>query len=1420
MIGTLQSDEAWITMRNGTVTYPPINSASGLATYTDRNGNQISVNSSGVFTDTLGTTALTVSGLGTASSPMKVAYTSPFPSSVNYQVNYTTYTVATNFGVSTIHEFGATAEPLVSSIVLPDGSQYTFGYEATPSTPSTGACTPLSGTYSTNCVTARLKSIQLPTGGTITYAYTNGNNGIYSDGSAATLTRTTPDGTWTYVQVKNTGAASTTTFTDPQSNQTTVQFQGIYETARQAYQGSTSGTLLQTVNTCYNGATSPCTTAAVTLPITRRTQLVALPNNTGKVCEHDQYFNAYGLQTEQDDYDYGTGAPATPALRKIVTVYNTALTNGIVSMPSSVTTCNGTGTTSACTGPSGSSTGTVVAQTTFSYDQTTPTTSNPVSPQWTSISGSRGNPTTIQTLVTGSTYLNQTNSYYDTGNLYIATDVNGGQTTYSYSGTSCGNAFPTGITEAINTLTQSYTWNCTGGVQLTATDENNQVTSATYNDAYFWRPNALTDQLGNQTYANYQPNPTYCCPPMVEWSLTFNNGNSIASDLQYKDSLGRTYVDQHLQSPGATGSSMLDTVSYTFDTNGRAYSVSMPCAVGFTVPCSTPKTTQTYDALNRPLQTTDGGGGTATNTYSQNDLLVIIGPAPSGENTKRRQLEYDALGRLTSVCEITAGTTAAPAGTCGQNSPQTGYWTKYTYDALGDLLTVTQNAQAASGSQQTRAYTYDALSRLTSQTNPETGTTSYTYDSNSTCGSYAGDQVKRIDNAGNTTCYAYDSLHRLTSQTYTGSGPNIASTPNRYFVYDSATVNTVTMANAKGNLAEAYTTAPGSASTAAKITDLGFSYTVRGQVSDALQMSPNSGGYYHATYAYFENGATKQFGGLPGLPTFTYGLDGEGRVNALSASAVTGQVNQNPLTATIYNSASQPTTVTLGSGDSDAFTYDPNTLRLTQYQFSVNGESFIGKLGWNANSTLGSLNITDPFNTNDTQNCAYAHDDLTRIASVNCGASIWQQNFSYDAFGNLDKTVPSGSAGTAFQPTYNAKNQYATVPGATPSYDADGDVLGDGAHTYTWDAEGHYASIDSYGITYDALGRVVDEAYPFQFFYGVDGLAKIGFQGQTPRRGTLSLPGAGSAVYDAENSGLFFYQHADHLGSARLASTPTRAFDYSLAYAPFGEMYALSSSVQGSFTGQTNVGGLDDYQFPARIMSTQGRWVSPDPAGLAAVDPTNPQSWNRYAYVLNSPLLFVDPQGLVLACTTVAGVQSCTYYPDDQNTLGSPTGGLADGGGGGNPGAPALSCVGFVAASCAPRAPFLPSLSPQGTKPDPCARASRVTNTLLNQGNGVGSATAKQGVPGADWAAYSSMGQLLKQSIEGAVTGRAVLTSATYGAGAKAAYYFGKGVVVQTIANLNAARAYLNERVACGESMDPTNLIPNFSQPPNPNEDN
>jgi RHS repeat-associated protein len=54
--------------------------------------------------------------------------------------------------------------------------------------------------------------------------------------------------------------------------------------------------------------------------------------------------------------------------------------------------------------------------------------------------------------------------------------------------------------------------------------------------------------------------------------------------------------------------------------------------------------------------------------------------------------------------------------------------------------------------------------------------------------------------------------------------------------------------------------------------------------------------------------------------------------------------------------------------------------------------------------------------------------------------------------------------------------------------------------------------------------------------------------------------------------------------------------------------------------------GLDF--FGARYFSgAQGRFTSPDPAGNAVADPSNPQSWNQYAYVMNNPLIFTDPTG-------------------------------------------------------------------------------------------------------------------------------------------------------------------------------------------------
>src|SRR4029077_4956586 len=300
-------------------------------------------------------------------------------------------------------------------------------------------------------------------------------------------------------------------------------------------------------------------------------------------------------------------------------------------------------------------------------------------------------------------------------------DVNNATTTYNYANatSTCGNAFPTSVTEAISGLSQSMVWNCTGGVSTSVTDENGKIVSTSYTDTEFWRPNSTTDQQSNITTLSYGGQTSF------ESSMPFNGTVSTSDTLMTFEGLGRRHISQTKQSPSSTS---YDSVETDYDAVGRQSRVTQPYSgTAGQTNSSAPAVTTNYDALGRPTQLADSwtGGGTVSATYSQNDVYQSLGPVPTGENAKRRQSEYNSLGRLTSVCEITGLT---GSGSCAQNSAQTGYWTKYSYDANGNLTGVTQNAQAATSLQQTRAYVYDYLSRMTSETTPETATISYTFD--------------------------------------------------------------------------------------------------------------------------------------------------------------------------------------------------------------------------------------------------------------------------------------------------------------------------------------------------------------------------------------------------------------------------------------------------------------------------------------------------------------------------------------------------------------------------------------------------------------------------------------------------------------------------------------------------------------------
>src|SRR6266851_592410 len=198
------SPSATITSASGKIINAPLLSSAGAGIATDRNGNKISVSTGGIFTDTLGMTALTVTG--GAPNPLVFTYTAPSGANASYAMKYSSYTVQTAFGCSGISEYGPTSISLVSEIDLPDGAKYLFTYEPT----TTGSAN----------VTGRLKSVTLPTGGTITYKYTGGSSGniTCADGSTSGLQRYTPDtgsNYWNYACTPGTGAAYTTTITDP-----------------------------------------------------------------------------------------------------------------------------------------------------------------------------------------------------------------------------------------------------------------------------------------------------------------------------------------------------------------------------------------------------------------------------------------------------------------------------------------------------------------------------------------------------------------------------------------------------------------------------------------------------------------------------------------------------------------------------------------------------------------------------------------------------------------------------------------------------------------------------------------------------------------------------------------------------------------------------------------------------------------------------------------------------------------------------------------------------------------------------------------------------------------------------------------------------------------------------------------------------
>ena len=118
----------------------------------------------------------------------------------------------------------------------------------------------------------------------------------------------------------------------------------------------------------------------------------------------------------------------------------------------------------------------------------------------------------------------------------------------------------------------------------------------------------------------------------------------------------------------------------------------------------------------------------------------------------------------------------------------------------------------------------------------------------------------------------------------------------------------------------------------------------------------------------------------------------------------------------------------------------------------------------------------------------------------------------------------------------------------------------------------------------------------------------------------------------------------------------------------FGDGFTQSSTDQygaeqdnNQFTGQDRDLETNTTHFQFRqYKSTEGRWMSPDPYS-GSYDFSNPQSFNRYPYVLNNPYSSIDPKGLVAdgscddsnAPCYYSGQRPGDFAPGESGNLGS-----------------------------------------------------------------------------------------------------------------------------------------------------------------------
>jgi RHS repeat-associated protein len=841
-----------------------------------------------------------------------------------------------------------------------------------------------------------------------------------------------------------------------------------------------------------------------------------------------------------------------------------------------------------------------------------------------------------------------TYAYDSFGNKHLVTVAGSGgvapcktETDYDAHG-----QFPTRVTNCLGE-SESYAYDApfsaAFGLAHSHTGPNGLTTTWAYDS--FGRKTQETRPDGTYTTVSY----TYCaganggaaaCPvnpgdPAHASALAFttststkgSDGSQIAPDTHgYYDGLSRGVVGDV---QGFAGTLIRSDTLY--DKWGWVWKKDRPYfvpATGTINPCTDGNTVCTQfstDDLGRVTKALQPDGG-YTQTYYQ------------GLTTKTRLhiVHHDG-----SLADQYSWTTKNDLGVPSQVEDTTGGTTNYTYDALGELLTVTDPA-----SHVVTTNHYDQRGRKDSSTDLDLGHWTYVYNS---LGQLIGQTDLNAAHNGTTVTLRYDALGRMIAR----NEPDMATVWTYGTSATSHNIDKLASVSCTG-------TACGTGGASGSYSRTYLYDALGRQVKLTTVVGTSS---YYTTTAYDSVSGkmtdTRAFSGF----TLHYAYNTWGYQNEIDDG---GNFAIAYWKANTRDAEMHLTQQTAYNGVVTSQNFDALSGRVIAINAGVNNA--VASLGFDWD-TAGNLADRTDTHASGWQTENFCYDALNRLTNSNFGTSCTGgSTVAYDATGNITSKSDVGTytygtnvtAGAGPHALASVSGTANGVPNPTFTYDLAGNMTSGAGRTVTYTTFNMTKTMTNGGaslaLTYDVdHSRLVQTtgtgSAAITTTYLNDPASNVMTEGlhQTglntwktyivadghivAQRSTYS--GGGQNI-PANNVRYFVL---DHLGSVAVITDETGAVVTTgrQFYDAWGKernpdgtadttcsLPAQSQSTRG-FTNQEEMPSVCLINFNARLYDPQvGRFMGADGAVEA---PYSTQDWNRYTYVGNNPLSFTDPSG-------------------------------------------------------------------------------------------------------------------------------------------------------------------------------------------------